>query len=221
MRFRHAAKGVTKIFIAELFSFIAFFLIGAALILAELFGKPEGMPDTAILAFLLSVGCASLLLLVGGILKVIGYFQSAKDEEGFVRAIICVVVSLVLFVIGNCFRSKTGALAWVHTILYAAAILTEMFVMIAAVGGLISLSEQCRRGDMMRRGNTILSVSEIIYVLTFIMIILQQLFGVISDKTIITSISTALGIITVVLKAIQTILFLGYLGKAGRMLREA
>lgn len=220
MRFKHAAKGVTKIFLAELFSVFAFCFIGAALVLALVFGALKEMPDTALVGFFVSVVSAAVLLLGSGVLKVVGYIQAAKDEEGFVRAIICAIVALVLGIIASLFHTQTGALAWVHTILSAAALLAQMFVLIAAIGGLISLSEQCRRVDMVRRGNTILMIVEVIYVLTFIGIILQQLFGVIVDKAVVASITAALGILIIVLMVIQTFLLLGYLKKAGKMLRE-
>lgn len=220
MKYRYAAKGVTKIFIAEVFSFVAFFFIGADLILTDLFGDPEQIPDAGLLAFFLCMAAAGVLLLAAGILRIIGYIQAAREEEGFFRAVICALVAFVLGFAAVLFQTQTGVLAWVHTILFAAGTIAEMFVLIAAIGGLINLSERCRRADLVRRGNTILTVLEIIYVLLFIVIILRQLFDGMKDVTVIFSVSVALGVIILVLMVIQAVLILGYLGKTAAMLRH-
>ena len=96
MKFPNAAKGVKKIFNAEIISLIAA-LIGGAGLIPGLIGASQETGDS-VGTTLLAVSGALLIvsgiaLLVAGIMNIIGFIQAAKDEEGIKRAVLCAVFS--------------------------------------------------------------------------------------------------------------------------------
>lgn len=221
MRFPHAAKGVKKIFIAELLMLVSGLAALVMIVLAVMSDQNASFEKTAATGVLICGVTAGLLMLFGGIMMVIGYIQTAKDEESFVKAIIFAVVSVVLAVAASYFQGRTGAYEWVYTIISAVAQLTWMIVAISAIGGLIDLSYSCNRADLVRRGGTILKLLDAIYILTFILIILKQVFKLFLDKAVINSITAVIEVVVSVLSLIQYILYLSYLGKVSGMLKES
>lgn len=223
MRFPHAAKGVTKIFVAELLMLFGSIASAVLIVFLAIFQQADaannaGALNTSEFGVMICGGAAGLLFLIGGVLNIIGYIQTAKDEESFVRAIILAIVSIVLTLIASFFQNQTGAMGWVYTILMAVSQLTWMFVAISAIGGLTNLSYNCNRPDMVRRGNTLMHILEAIYILTIIGILLRRLFPMFIKTKFIDYIVVAIDIIVAVLSFIQYILYLGYLGKASSML---
>ena len=225
MRYPHAAKGITKILIAEILMLIMSLSSIILIIMMEVSGGVENLQTilssngmgTAIVVTAIVTGG---FVLVGGLLMIIGYFQAAKDEEGFVRAIIMAVVSIVLTIIASFLQDKTGTLAWVYTIVLAASQITWLFVSVSAIGGMIDLSYNCGRSDMVRRGNTILRMLETVYILTFIIIVLKQVFNILIKSEIIRVLMLVMESLIAVLSMIQYFLYLGYLGRVSSMLRN-
>ena len=97
MKFPNAAKGVKKIFNAEIISLIAALIGGAGLVMSLIGASNE--TDESAGTTLLAVSGALLIvsgiaLLVAGIMNIIGFIQAAKDEKGIKRAVLCTVFSL-------------------------------------------------------------------------------------------------------------------------------
>ena len=84
MKFPNAAKGVKKIFNAEIISLIAALIGGAGLILGLIgaskeTGESVGTTLLAVSGALLIV--SGIALLVAGIMNIVGFIQAAKDER--------------------------------------------------------------------------------------------------------------------------------------------
>ena len=84
MKFPNAAKGVKKIFNAEIISLIAALIGGAGLIsgligASKETGESVGTTLLAVSSILLII--SGIALLVAGIMNIIGFIQAAKDER--------------------------------------------------------------------------------------------------------------------------------------------
>lgn len=227
MRFPRAAKGVTKIFVAEVMTFISFLLSGVLVVLATVAGGLDNidfsgeLKGTALTVLICAVAVAGLMFLAG-LLRIIGYIQAAGDEEYFVRAIIFAIISFVLYLASAFLQTKTGmVMEWIYTIVLALAQLMQLLVFTSTINGLIELSYQCRRDDLVSRGSTIMKLLGTIYSLNISLIILNRFFRLFLSADIVTTIATIVTVIVILLTVISYFLYFGYLGKTSRMLKES
>ena len=226
MRFPHAAKGITKIFIAEILSL---FSVIASFVLIILIGVAGGLDNFNLSDGILSADTATVicggvvitLLVISGILNIIGYIQSAKDDEHFVRAIVYAIVTVVLMGAAAFLQTRTGNLMeWITTIVRAVAKFTELMIVISAINGMITLSGRVGRDDLVSRGGTIINLLSTMFTLNIILIILNRVFPLFMSEDIINVISLIINIVIAVLTVIEYILYLSYLGRTSKMLRE-
>ena len=152
MKFPNAAKGVKKIFNAEIISLIAA-LIGGAGLIPGLIGASQETGDS-VGTTLLAVSGALLIvsgiaLLVAGIMNIIGFIQAAKDEEGIKRAVLCAVFSALFAFVAAFFENQTGFLGGLGTVLSSIATVLNMLVALFMIGGLMNLSAKCNRPDIL------------------------------------------------------------------------
>ena len=159
MKFPNAAKGVKKIFNAEIISLIAALVGGAGIILGLIGASNEtdesaGTTLLAVSGILLII--SGIALLVAGIINIVGYIQAAKDEEGIKRAVLCTVFSCA-FAFAAFFENQTGFLGGLGTVLSTISTVLNMLVALFMIGGLMNLSAKCNRHDMVKRGHSILT----------------------------------------------------------------
>lgn len=227
MMFPKAAKGVTKIFVAEIFSLIAGVLATVLSVTATLAGDVSrifslGEASGSTMVFFVCAVAAAALLLIAGLLKVIGYIQAAGDEEYFTRAIIYAIISVVLYVIAGFLQNKSGTvMEWIYTGVIALCELMQLLVMTSTVNGLAELSYQCRRDDLVSRGNTILKIVGTVFSLNISLIIIGRVLRMFMNETVINTITTIVTVIILLLTLIAYILYLGFLGKVSSMLRRS
>ena len=219
MRFRGAAKGVSKIFAAEIMILFASVIACVLYALITIAGgidsiNLEGEPDSSVIAIVVCSIAVGVLILLAGLFKIIGYIQAARDEEYFVRAI-------VLYAVSGFLQTKTGGvMGWVNTIVLAIAELLQLLVITSTINGIAELAYDCRRDDVVNRGGTINKIIGTVFSLNISMIILGHVFKLFMNETTITTISTIVAVIILALTVIAYILYLGYLGKASRMLKN-
>ena len=142
MKFPNAAKGVKKIFNAEIISLIAALIGGAGLILGLIgaskeTGESVGTTLLAVSGALLIV--SGIALLVAGIMNIVGFIQAAKDEVGIKRAVLCTVFSALLACVAAFFENQTGFLGGLGTVLSTIATVLNMLVALFV----IALSTGC------------------------------------------------------------------------------
>ena len=88
---------------------------------------------------------------------------------------------------------------------------------IAAIVGLMDLSEKCGRPDMVNRGASVMRLLEGTYILSFIFVIVTQMFR---QNAFNDFIADALALSATFLAAVRYVLYFIYLGKASKMLKE-
>ena len=226
MMFPKARKGVTKIFIAEILTLIVGVLSSILTVIITKAGgienfSFEGAMNSSAKTVLICLIAAAALLLFAGIFKIIGYIQAAGDEEYFTRAIIYAIISLVLYVAAGFLQNKTGVvLEWIYAIVIAVAELMQLLVMTSTINGLAELSYQCRRDDLVARGNTIIKIIGTVYTLNISLIIVSRVFKLFMKESILDTITLIVTAIILILTVIAYILYLGYLGKVSSMLKR-
>lgn len=225
MRFRGAAKGVSKIFASEIMTLFASIIAGVLYGLLTLAGgidniNFDGELNASLIAILICSITVGVLFLLAGLLKIIGYFQASRDEEYFVRAIIYAIISIVLYVISGFLQTKTsGIMDWINAIILVLAELMQLLVMTSTINGIAELGYDCRRNDVVNRGSTINKIIGTVYTLNISMIILGHIFRLFMNEDIVNTITAIVVVIIMVLTVIAYFLYLGYLGKASRMLK--
>ena len=221
MKFPNAAKGVKKIFNAEIISLIAALVGGAGLILGLIGASNE--TDESAGTTLLAVSGALLIvsgiaLLVAGIMNIIGFIQAAKDEEGIKRAVLCTVFSALFAFVAAFFENQTGFLGGLGSVLSTIATVLNMLVALFMIGGLMNLSAKCNRPDMVKRGHSILTTIVVSYLITLALSILIR-FGAYTSSFgagVINWLSGLSALFTVFIYVLELI----YLAKAKKMLAE-
>lgn len=221
MKFPYAAKGVSKIFNAEIISLIAALLGGVGMTLGVIAasGNVDNSTSEALLIATGALGIvAGIIIAVAGIMSIVGYFQAGKDEVSFKKAILCVLFSIVFTVAASFFANQTGFYGWLFTILTLVGNICNMLATIFLILGLTALSIKCERPDMVKHGKDILTTLIILYILTFVINFFLRLgaestaFG----SSIVSWLSGLLLCFTVFLYIFQ----IYFLGKAKKMLRE-
>ena len=221
MKFPNAAKGVKKIFNAEIISLIAALIGGAGLVLGLIgaskeTGESVGTTLLAVSGALLIV--SGIALLVAGIMNIVGFIQAAKDEEGIKRAVLCTLFSAPFAFVAAFFENQTGFLGGLGTVLSSIATVLNMLVALFMIGGLMNLSAKCNRHDMVKRGHSILTTIVVSYLITLALSILIR-FGAYTSSFgagVINWLSGLSALFTVFIYVLELI----YLAKAKKMLAE-
>lgn len=222
MKFPHAAKGVKKIYSAQILSLIATVFTGIVSVFAVFaLAAITAENDTATFisggATMVLGLAAVVLMVVGGIINIVGYIQAAMDEQGFKRAIVCTIIGIVLAVVSSFFTNLTGFLGWLGTALYALSQIFNLLVVFFSISGLMNLSAKCHREDMVVKGTNILKVIEAIYILYILALIITRVFR---ENAFNTTLAVILTVAAIILSVVQYFLYLSYLGKASKMLKE-
>lgn len=220
MKFPNAEKGIKKLIISVIFSIIAAVLINVPMIsvniMAMMGGDPSAVSDTPLWFFVINSSFAALTAQAFAlVLSIIGYIQASNDEKDFKKAMVCSLAGGAMFVFISFFQILNTTLS---TILSAASMILEMFVMIYSVTALIHLSEQCDREDMVKKGNTLLKFLVCTYIIAALNALIIRTFEL-SSKSII--VAVVIGVIDLVLNIAQFILYLSYLKKTAKMLAGA
>ena len=221
MKFPNAAKGVKKIFNAEIISLIAALVGGAGLVMSLIGASKEtnesvGTTLLAVSSILLII--SGIALLVAGIINIVGYIQAAKDEEGIKRAVLCTVFSCAFAFAAAFFENQTGFLGGLGTVLSTISTVLNMLVALFMIGGLMNLSAKCNRPDMFKRGRDILTTILVSYIITFALGLLVR-FGAYTSafgEGVIKWLSGLSALFTVFIYVLELI----YLAKAKKMLAE-
>ena len=160
MRFPNAKKGIRNIFRSEII--MLFFDLATAIVSIIVMVAGADLNKIAFdeisgltLVFMILGLVALLSLLIGGIFRIVGFLQAARDDQGF-RLAIFFTLSAVLFNFAQSFfQTKEGALGWVHAILSVLGVIAQMLVTVYAIGGMMNLSRKSHRDDLVGKGKTI------------------------------------------------------------------
>ncbi len=220
MKFENAAKGIKKIFSAEILALIAMLattVAAVALVLATGAADLNDLGLAAVAGILLAVfGIAAVVLfIISAILNIVGIVNASKDDEGFKTALIFTILGIVFAVLSAVFQNGNTT---VYSICSTLQKISELCVTLYIIQGIINLAQKLHNNDMVRRGTNLFKVIlavYLIYLLVDILTIVLQATSIIAG-----TIAIALTVGGAVLSIIQYILYLILLAKAKKMLAE-
>ena len=225
MKYPNAAKGVKRIFTAEILGLISSILLVVGFILmipAVLVAKnvAEGMEGAAIgatLAMGVFVLIAGVLSIIAFIMNIVGISNASKDEENFKSALLFLILGLVAkaasITIGRFVKDAAVATG----MLDSASSLLNIFVTIFVISGIVKLADRLNRGDISAKGTNVLKILIAVNVLSLIASFVASVMG----GPVASGVSLVLAIVSAVLSLVQYIMYLSLLGKAKKMLIES
>ena len=216
--FPNAAKGVKRIFTAEILSLIAGVLAVPAFILAVI-GAAAAEVDSAGGA-IAGLGGASVLLLISGILfiiaavlELVGIINASKDEAAFKIALYAIIASIVISLVRSIFSSAATLVSICDILLKVAQIVVTVFI----IQGVINLAKKVNNEAVAKKGNSLLYIITCIYILSAIASIVVAIFGGYAASFI----AGVIAIVGAVLEVVQYVVFLVLLAQAKKMLAQA
>lgn len=225
MRFPNAAKGVKRIFTAQILQLIGsvcavigglIFISGGATALltkGSNAGAAAALGQMGIaLVFFIGYG---VLALIAFIMQLVGIINAKNDEDSFKSALVCLIIGIIVPVIGGFFVRSAPV---VTSLCASVGNLMTLFVTIFIISGIIKLADQLNRGDVSTKGSNIL---KIIIVIAGLSLILSIVSSFMLTNTAIAVTALILLAVAMVLSVVQYIMFLTLLAKAKNMLVES
>lgn len=242
MKFPNAYSGVKKIFSAEILSVIAVVLLIAASVFGLLTAAAAISVETAdaetASSLVLAAGifaiptlalgaCGTVLAIISFILQLVGVSQAKKDEPIFKTALLFILIGII----STAVSSITGTLmnsvqnlvgnrvldifnAFFSCLGKVATILVFYYI----ITGIISLADQIGNEKIAKQGKTIINCVMIILVLSLIATITVNVFPQNGTNAILVGV---LALAALVIEFIAYIIYLVFLGRAKKMLKEA
>ena len=225
MRFPNAAKGVKRIFTAQILQLIGTVcaVIGGMIFISgdatALLTKGSNAGAAAALgqmgiALIFFIGYG-VLALIAFIMQLVGIINAKNDEDSFKSALVCLIIGIVVPIIGGFFVRSAPV---VTSLCASVGNLMTLFVTIFIISGIIKLADQLNRGDVSTKGSNIL---KIIIVIAGLSLILSIVSSFMLTNTAIAVTALILLAVAMVLSVVQSTMFLTLLAKAKNMLVES
>lgn len=228
MRFPNAAKGVKKIFTAEILNLLSkfFLVVTVALIVVGVAGAAGTAGDAGIEnseaamevlgGSILIAGIFALvwfvLSFIAFIMNLVGIINASHDEPNFKSALLFLIVGIVTAILAGIFYNN----GTVSSLLYSLYSLLNLFVYIFVIAGVVKLADQMNRGDVSSRGTNVLKLIIVINVLALIASLISTFMG----GPVASVTAGVLLLVGIVLGIVQYIMYLSFLAKAKKMLAE-
>ena len=221
MKFPNAAKGVSKIFTAEILSLIALIATGIMSIWAAITvaaAPPEGSEEVSTVFAAGAIGMiafgaiAGIIAVIALIINIVGVVQASKDESAFKAIIYLVIFSIIVSVVATIFTGNQFA----ANLSNAIAEIVHLVCTVLVVLGIATMATQLQNEKVIAKGGTILKL--IIWV--GILAIIARLFAIFLPSTSAAVIITILAIVALVLSIAQYCIYLSFLSNAKKMLNQ-
>ena len=155
MRYPNAAKGIRKIWIAEILGIVAavlaivlVFMVAANNIDTSISGEEavQAFEAAKITGPVVALGiCMSLIMVVSYILNLIGISNAAKDEEGFKRALWVLLASMAFGIVAAILQNSNPRVSnWLEV----PSTLFELVVTIYVLEGIGNLARNLGKNDI-------------------------------------------------------------------------
>ena len=150
MKYPNAAKGVKRIFTAEILKLVGTIcgVIGLTIVAIGLMtAKVTNGSDAGIVTLVVSLGIGALpliawfvLRLIGFILRLVGIINAKRDEDSFKSSLVCLILEMVSVVVSGVFLGINSTV--VASVLYSFAELMGLFVTLFIISGIIKLADK-------------------------------------------------------------------------------
>lgn len=215
MKFPNAAKGVKRIFTAEILSLIAalasIVAIGMGVITVAAQKTDAGSVEVAAgVGTVILFSAAAVIALISAIMALVGIINASKDEGAFKAALIAILVYAIAAIVAAIFSQNST----VQTICQIVQKLMDIVVTVFVIKGVSNLAVKVGNSNVAQQGNRLMAIIVIIYLLSLVASILVVVFGGMFA-------SVTAGIIAIaalVLSVIGYIVYLSLLSKGKKML---
>ena len=166
MKFPNAAKGVKKLFSAEILYLLSVILIGVVSVITVIINNKMTNVSNAV-AVLILVGfiAGGVLAVIAFILQIVGLVQASRDERAFKGVILLTVFGIIVSVIGA-FFSKDSFINSLSTTINSVVSVISIILIILGIG---NMSLQLERQDMIERGGRIIRIIVWLAIISIIM----------------------------------------------------
>lgn len=211
MKFPNAFAGVKKLYTSEILALIAL-IFTLITVIAGFFtigvidaGVEEAVnPSLAITGVLTII--TAILSLISFILSIVGLSQAGKDEPIFKYALYASLLGIVASVAAGFLPEGFG-----KDILSVINEIVLLLVPLLSIVGIMSLSKQYMNSDMENRGNSLIKLITASIIVAGVADIIYRFFA---------NGAVVLGIIAIVIDLAASLIYLGYLNRARKMLAE-
>ena len=227
MKFPNAAKGVKKIFTAEILSLIGQILAAVSTIAVLIAILTSGITVESLktgngfeglVGFLLIAGIAwiimGIFMFIAMIIRIVGIAQARRDEDNFTAALVFQIMSIVTTLL-TIFLPIISVRA--SGFLDSVTTLLDVFVVILVISGIIKLSDKLNNGEIARKGVNILKLIIMINVFGLLGTLIASFMG----GTVASVAAAVIALIAAVLSVVQYIMYLSFLSKAKKMLEKS
>ena len=236
MKFPNAAKGVKKIYVAEVLTFISLLMILVvgvfAVIRIPTVMQESAIGDFAVIGGMILLLASAVLLIVAFIINLVGMINASRDESSFKSALIFFIVSIVLTVVSSLLgRVSVIAGGIVSLISSLVSILVTIFI----IAGIVRLADRLNRGDTSAKGSKVLKLLVVLKLVAFIATVVATVmdgFSTPLSYAVVESIASGkydsgslvpfiIFIAVQALELIQYFIYLPFLSQAKKMLNKA
>ena len=224
MKFPNAAKGVKKIFTAEILNLIGTIVMVIAAIAVAIGGAGAAGAQTeegialalggGMMVALILIAVYMILATIAYIMNLVGIINASKDETNFKSALIFLIVGIVASMVSAFTQTGVPVLS---SILDVISKICSLCVTLFIIQGVINLAEQIGNNELANKGRNLFKIITAMYVL---MLIAYVLVAVFRANPVTATIAIVMVVIAMVLSVIQYILFLIYLSNAKNMLND-
>lgn len=220
MRFPNACKGLKKIFYAELISLIALVPFAVSMVLIQFLpeeineNNAEMLPAEVVITILSLVSL--VLMIVAYVLNIIGYVNASKDNESFKKAMLLTIAGLVLTVVSGIMENVNASPILTNTFDSMEQIL-DLLITLTTISGIVTLSVTYGDLRMVESGKALFKFLFAIYLPTLIAYVFVYMLRNTRSAAIL---AVTVTLISFVLNAVYSLLYLRYLYRAVNMLEE-
>ena len=212
MKYPNAANGINKIFMSEVIALAASVIVLVCSVIGVLcFENPDLEILVGILVIIVLFALGFFVLAY--ILQIVGIMRASKDEPAFKVSVIAIIAAMILTVLEGVFYGNHFASFFVEI----AGDVAQFFLVHYIIHGIMHIADHLERPDMIKKGKIIFRVIYIAIAFEIIVRIFEIIFG----KEVGEQLSMPFGIVAEILKVAEYVMFLTYVGKANKMMKNA
>lgn len=216
MKFPNAAKGIKKLFTAEVLYLISVILIGIGTIFALVSQSKEGFSAV----ILSSVAVGGIIAIVALVLQIVGVIQASKDEASFKGVIYVTLFSIAVSVVVSLLSALFRDNAILPSISNLVSSIVSVISTVLIILGICNLMNQIGKQDLVVKGGKVLRIVVWLAILSLIMrfinIFLPRNFD--DAKPLAKVIVLCLCFLAVILEIAEYVLYISLLSKASKEL---
>lgn len=217
MRFPNAARGIPKIFTAEILQLISLITGVVSLVLSVVFaGSVQndsavavGASGIGVLVFMAATAVLSIIYLI---FMIIGTVQCAKDEPSFKMIIYLIIANIVISVIAAIFSNNIFLASLATTFSDVVSFICSLLIIL----GVGSMAAQLGNEAVMDKCGRIFKLILGIGILSLLARFFMLFWGSIFAQALVFSFA----VVSAVLGIVQYVLYLSMLSQAKKMLNE-